>query len=320
MSIPIWVDMNSIVISLTNLISLILGGIAIILVYRLSRRDKIPFLNYYLLFLICGILTGFCDWIIFNWVYMLVPDISAQTADFIYHIFWDLIGFPAYLFTLYYLVKSINVLMKIRIKNIFYKIFRSFLIIVIVLDYIGFYFRIKQTSYFFSKPLWLIYTLIVPFVFILFLTYSYFKARRNKGNPKSVNLFILIQLVCFLIWTTFSLLPFDIGEGRHMIILVFYLGLLLPAIYLYSRQKHFMIRPGKNTGNNLEAILKEYGFTNREIELVLLLMEGKSNQEISEEMFISLQTVKNYISNMYARVGVKNRVQFVNFFRVSPVQ
>ena len=87
MSILISVDMNSIVISLTNLISLILGGIAIILVYRLSRRDKIPFLNYYLLFLICGILTGFCDWIIFNWVYMLVPDISAQTADFIYHIF-----------------------------------------------------------------------------------------------------------------------------------------------------------------------------------------------------------------------------------------
>ena len=319
MSILISVDMNSIVISLTNLISLILGGIAIILVYRLSRRDKIPFLNYYLLFLICGILTGFCDWIIFNWVYMLVPDISAQTADFIYHIFWGLIGFPAYLFTFYYLVQSINVLMKIRIKHIHYKIFRSFLIIVIILDYVDFYFRIKQTDYFFSRPLWLIYTFIVPFVFILYLTYAYFKARRDIGKPKSVNLFILIQLVCFIIWTAFSLLPF-LREGRHIIILVFYLGLFFPAIYLYSRQKHFMIKPGNNAGNNLETILREYGFTNREIELALLLMEGKSNQEISEEMFISLQTVKNYISNMYARVGVKNRVQFVNFFRVSPVQ
>lgn len=316
MDIPVRVDMNNIVIALTNLISLMLGGIAMMLVYRLSRRDKTPFLNYYLLFLICGTLTGFCDWIIFNWVFMLVPDLSAQTADFIYHIFWDLIGFPAYLFTLYYLVHSLSFLLKVRIRHIHYKLFRSFLIIVIILDYIGFYFRFKQTSFFLSKPLWLIYTFIVPIALILFLTFAYFRARRNKGNPNSVNLFILNQLLCFLIWTTFSLLPFDIGEGRHMIILVFYLGLLLPVIYLYSRQKHFMIRPGKNAGNNPEAILREYGFTNREVELALLLMEGKSNQEISEEMFISLQTVKNYISNMYARMGVRNRVQFVNFFRV----
>lgn len=310
--------MNSIVISLTNLISLILGGVAIILVYRLSRRDKAPFLYYYLLFLICGVLTGFCDWIIFNWVFMLVPNISQQTADFIYHIFWDLIGFPAYLFTLYYLVLSINVLVKIHIGPTYYRIFRWLLIVLIILDYAGFYFRIRESGYFFSKPLWVIYTYILPSIFILFLTYAFLRARRSKGNRNSVNTLILIHLICFLIWMIFSLLPFEIGQGRHMIILVFYLGLFLPALFLYTRHQYFMIKPVHNSGTDPEAILKEYGFTNREIELALLLMEGKSNQEISEKMFISTQTVKNYISKMYARVGVKSRVQFVNFFRAGP--
>ena len=309
--------MDSLFISLTNLISLILGVVAISLIYRLTRRDKVPFLNYYLIFLCCAVLTGFCDWIIVNWVLLLVPSIAQETTDFIYHIFWDLIGFPAYLFTLFFLVQSISCLLRIRIKNIYTKIFVISLVIVIVLDYAGFYFRLKEASYFFSKPLWLIYTLILPLVFIMYLTYAYFKARSIAGNWRKVSYLILIHLASFLIWISVSLLPIDLGEVRHMIILVFYLGLFLPALYLYIKHKDFMIKPEINAGKNPKDILKEYKFTKREIELALLLMEGKSNQEISEKLFISTQTVKNYISRMYNRIGVRSRIQFVNFFRNS---
>lgn len=310
--------MNSMVISLTNLISLILGGLAIILVYRLSRRDNTPFLNFYLLFLICGIVTGFCDWIIFNWVFMLVPNISAQTADFIYHIFWDLIGFPAYLLTFYYLVLSVSYLFKIRIRPVYSWLFRFLLFAMIVVDYLGFYFRIKESDYFLAKPLWMIYTFILPSVFVLYLAHAYYRARKRNGKRDHISIFILIHLASFFIWITLSLLPFEMGQGRHMIILVFYMGLLMPALFLFYRKEVFMIRPEITAGTDLVTILKEYRFTKREIELALLLMDGKSNQEISESMFISTQTVKNYISRMYARVGVKNRVQFVNFFRSSP--
>ena len=309
--------MDSIFISLINLISLILGGVGIILIYRLTRRDKGPYLNYYLFFFFCAVLTGFCDWIIVNWVLMLAPSIRQDTTDFIYHIFWDLIGFPAYLFTFYFLVQSINCLLKARVRNIYNKIFSLFLILLIVLDFAGFYFRLKEASYFFSKPLWLIYTLILPLAFIVFLTYAYFRARNKERKRSKVSSLILIHLASFSIWASISLLPIDLGEGRHMIILVFYLGLFLPALYLYVRYKDFMIKPEFNDGKSPEAILKEYRFTKREIELALLLMEGKSNQEISEELFISTQTVKNYISRMYNRIGVRNRIQFVNFFRTS---
>jgi len=65
----------------------------------------------------------------------------------------------------------------------------------------------------------------------------------------------------------------------------------------------------------MESILMEYKFTRKEIELALLLMQGKSNKEISEELFISTQTVKNYISKMYRQIGVRSRIQFLNFFQ-----
>ena len=103
-----------------------------------------------------------------------------------------------------------------------------------------------------------------------------------------------------------------------MIILTFYLALFAPSVYLYIRQKEFIIRPDNKDGMKLDTILKDYKFTAREAELTLLLMEGKSNQEISEILFVSTQTVKNYIYKMYKKAGVKNRIQFVNLFRASP--
>ena len=307
--------MGSIFITLINLISLILGGFALFLIFRLARRDHSRFLYYYLFFLLCAVLTGFCDWIIINWVVMLVPGISPKTADSIYHIFWDLIGFPAYLFAFYYLVKSINYLIKVSIRSIFYQVFRYLLIVIMVLDYTGFYFRLKESSYFFSKPLWLIYTLILPLLFIIYLTYVYIRARNRKGDHGKASSLILIHLAGFSLWTGLSLVSVYLGEGRHMIILIFFLGLFLPVLYLYIKQIDFMIKPEISDERNMESILKEYKFTRKEIEVALLLMQGKSNQEISEELFISTQTVKNYISKMYRQIGVRSRIQFLNFFQ-----
>jgi len=307
--------MENMIISVINLISLILGGIAIGLIYRLTKRDDLLFLNYYLIFLICAVVMGFCDWIIFNWVQILVPEISDNTTDFIYHIFWDLIGFPAYLFAFYYLFRAINSLLRIHIRNLYHKILVAFLITIILLDYTGFYFRLQNADFIFSKPLWEIYTIILPFLILGYLAFAYFKSTRSKETGIHASRFILILLIGFFLWSILSAITYYLGEWRHLIIFTYYLAVFVPALYLYIRQKDFMIRPEIKDGQNLEKVLRDYKFTAREIELALLLMDGKSNQEISDELFVSTQTVKNYISKMYRQIGVKNRIQFVNFFR-----
>jgi len=53
----------------------------------------------------------------------------------------------------------------------------------------------------------------------------------------------------------------------------------------------------------------------REIEVAKLMLEGLSNKEIAAELFITQGTVKNYISSIYGKIGVKDRANAVLFFR-----
>lgn len=58
-----------------------------------------------------------------------------------------------------------------------------------------------------------------------------------------------------------------------------------------------------------ECTADEYQLTTREEEILELLIYGKSYQEIADELFISLNTVKRHCSHVYQKCGVKNRNQ-----------
>ena len=49
--------------------------------------------------------------------------------------------------------------------------------------------------------------------------------------------------------------------------------------------------------------------TNREQEVLLLIAEGKSNQEIADALFITLKTVKTHVSNILSKLEVEDRTQ-----------
>jgi DNA-binding NarL/FixJ family response regulator len=55
-----------------------------------------------------------------------------------------------------------------------------------------------------------------------------------------------------------------------------------------------------------------YGLSEREVEVLKLLALGLRNNEISERLFLSNGTVKNYISNIYAKLEVKGRREAAN--------
>ena len=49
--------------------------------------------------------------------------------------------------------------------------------------------------------------------------------------------------------------------------------------------------------------------TEREMEILLLIADGKSNQEIAEQLFIAQKTVKVHVSNILSKLEVKDRTQ-----------
>ena len=53
--------------------------------------------------------------------------------------------------------------------------------------------------------------------------------------------------------------------------------------------------------------------TGREKEIIALVSQGKSNQEIADELFLSLGTVKNHLSNILNKLDLRDRTQLAIF-------
>lgn len=56
-------------------------------------------------------------------------------------------------------------------------------------------------------------------------------------------------------------------------------------------------------------------FTEREQEIIRLLVQGKNNREIAGLLFLSVGTVKNYISQIYSKAEITDRANAVLYFR-----
>ncbi|HEY8363301.1 MAG TPA: response regulator transcription factor [Tissierellaceae bacterium] len=54
--------------------------------------------------------------------------------------------------------------------------------------------------------------------------------------------------------------------------------------------------------------------TEREIDILLLVAEGLNNKEIAERLYLSEGTVRNYISNMLEKLGLRDRTQLAIYY------
>ena len=59
------------------------------------------------------------------------------------------------------------------------------------------------------------------------------------------------------------------------------------------------------------SLVSQLEISKRELEILNLLAQGHSNQEIAAELFISLSTVKTHVQNLFEKLEVKRRIQAV---------
>jgi DNA-binding CsgD family transcriptional regulator len=70
--------------------------------------------------------------------------------------------------------------------------------------------------------------------------------------------------------------------------------------------------PDIDTPKLAEAIGLRYGISNREKEILTLILEGKNNKEIEQALFISASTIRNHVSSLYGKIGINSRGQLMN--------
>jgi DNA-binding NarL/FixJ family response regulator len=69
--------------------------------------------------------------------------------------------------------------------------------------------------------------------------------------------------------------------------------------------------PGNDASGAYAVLGEEVGLTPRETEILRLLTLGLSNQQIADECFLSINSVKSYIRSAYRRIGATSRSQAV---------
>jgi DNA-binding CsgD family transcriptional regulator len=91
--------------------------------------------------------------------------------------------------------------------------------------------------------------------------------------------------------------------AANLIPVLYYHRILLPRFHQSD--------PSGSADESSIQFREAYDLSARECEVVELLCRGHTNKEIAEMMFISLQTVKDHVSRIYRKTGVRNRVQLI---------
>jgi len=86
------------------------------------------------------------------------------------------------------------------------------------------------------------------------------------------------------------------------------------ALYGIFLIVYFLRYPVSTTVRSEEPsreFLSKHGITEREREIILKVMQGKSNEDIARELVISLATVKTHLHNIYKKIGIESRYELL---------
>jgi DNA-binding CsgD family transcriptional regulator len=124
----------------------------------------------------------------------------------------------------------------------------------------------------------------------------------------AIFLIMLVQCVPLLFYTTQAWIAF-------IFIFTFFLGnTFLPVYFSYGTLLTALIGDSA-IDISFEEFCKKFEVSPRETDIIREICNGLSNKEISDKLFISLQTVKDHTHRIYIKTNVKSRVQLINLVK-----
>jgi DNA-binding CsgD family transcriptional regulator len=173
-----------------------------------------------------------------------------------------------------------------------------------------------------GSPWWIVHThQAMSFFMMLGISYTLIglitgrHSNLNVSQQTSARRFGWLLLGGFLILAASLLLPVQ------MTLMGIAVGLLwlsfTPLLWLrrYAGPYQQLVTPE----GALQAMVRlagKHDITKREQEIMALIMEGKSNKEIADLLYISLSTVKNHIYNLFRKLEVTSRAQLMHLVMV----
>lgn len=83
----------------------------------------------------------------------------------------------------------------------------------------------------------------------------------------------------------------------------------LNARFYVNRYGHLTVQ--KVGIGQISNLIEQYDLTKREAEILYMIMQGRKNDEICDELFFTQNTLKKHLHNLYQKTGVTGRVQLL---------
>jgi DNA-binding CsgD family transcriptional regulator len=231
-------------------------------------------------------------------------------------IFLPVLGLPFLLVSWFMLIRFVYLTKGLIINTSFSWMFFSLFIVSTILFTIFIQkgvIRINGNADLFIIRVFVLTNLLVHvFVFITFL-----KSKTSQKNASAVERGKKKFLAYFAGVLAYSVVAYFFDVAGYFsncltIILLFGVSIYLPVIFRLSKT----IQPLQTVNIiDFESFCRFYDISKREAEIIKEICSGKSNKEIAETLFISLQTVKDHTHRIYFKTEVNSRIQLSNLVR-----
>jgi len=296
-----------------NIFSIVIGVWAIFICDQIRKNFNYDFLKYYEVYIILFNIILFV-YLIAKYFYTNLFDSNLSNIPPLFAI---LVIISAFFLELGLVYNFTFVILKVQQKSIekIESIFFALLSICIFSFVIGIIKYITESSFQWMVGAYrsmVILAYVICGVLVLFFLFHAVR-ERNKFKKKSYLSFGFLYVAGYLFPLTDFIFPEQMDVYMVLCFIIFMN--FIPLVWLkFYFLKYFVVGlTSSHEVDILELLREKYGISNRELEIIQQLLVGKSNKEIEDTLFISFNTVKNHIYNIYQKLGVKSRGQLLYF-------
>jgi DNA-binding CsgD family transcriptional regulator len=231
-------------------------------------------------------------------------------------IFLPVLGLPFLLISWFLLLRLIYLLNGIKFtlgfSILFFSLFAFLMILFSVVVQKGII-RISGNADLFIIRILVLTNLLIHF----FLFIPIFKSKTSQIRSNYPELGKKNFLVYFSGVIIYSIVAFYFDFAGYIsicltIVLLFAVSIYFPVLFRFSNK----VNPSQIMNIiDFESFCRNYEISKREAEIIKEICSGKSNKEIAETLFISLQTVKDHTHRIYFKTEVNSRIQLSNLVR-----
>ena len=315
--------MNLEILIITIITSILFGFVALAISFNLQRKYELNYVKSYFYHQILIFLFGFYGLLgsLSAHYFLNEIELKGEVIGLLFS-FLPFIGVPFMIAAWYMFIRiSFEIIeRKIELK------FTLWFFVIVSIVFLIFGFIVPYIDYFITDTKGInthvfLFFILIEIITLIIVYSNYFiliSPLKNRHKKRFIKRFAFVNLLLYLVSVLFLILSennIDFIAGYTMI---YFFKDIIPLVMLDRYLKKNYVHPVNIvTTDSRKFFSEKFNISKREAEIIDEIIQGRMNKEISERLFISLQTVKDHIHNIFIKTGVKNRIQLTNLLRES---